>query len=127
MTHWIVREWMNAITLALFLCLAWRFWRVRVEAPHDAPRRDAATALLVLSVGESVRSAWAWLALASQNKGWGVFETVQDAWAAGFVAAALILVGVVCCLRVFSSTRSHRGGVIAMGLAATFLAFTILI
>ena len=125
MTHWIVREWINAVMLALFLCLAWRFWRVRVTSPVTAPRRAAATALFVLSVGECIRSGWAWLALASKNKGWPIFPFVQSSYLIGVIAASVMLVGAVCCLRVFEGT--HQSGAIAFMIAVLFLTITIII
>lgn len=125
MTHWIIREWMNAVTLVLFLCLAVQFYRVRVTSPVKAPRREAATALCVLSIGEAMRSGWAWLALASQNKDWAIFGAVQGSWLAGVVAAGTILIGAVCCLRVFSG--AHRSGFAAIALAAIFLSITMLL
>lgn len=125
MTHWIAREWMNAITLALFMCLAIRFWRVRRDALPSEPRYSAATALMVLCIGETMRSAWAWLALASQNKKWPIFILVQESWWAAILATGLITVGAVCCIRVFS--RKHHGGIGAAVLAVLFLLITIAI
>lgn len=126
MTHWIIREWMNAITLAVFLCLAWRFGWVMMDELATFRRRQAGTAIFVLSLGECVRSAWAWLALAAQNKGWAsVLEAVQEFYVAGIVATSIILIGGVCCLRV--SSGSYKSSALAIMLAATFLTITILI
>lgn len=122
-THWVIREWMNAVTLALFICLFFRFWKVRRDSLPTEPRRPAATALMVLSFGEVLRSAWAWLALAAQNKQWEIFPLVQGWWIAGVAAAGLITVGAVCCIRVFSGKRG--GGLGAAVLAIAFLLITI--
>lgn len=123
MTHWIIREWMNAVTFALSLCLTIRFVRVRIKTPTTEPRYAAATALAVLCAGETVRAGWAWLALASQNKKWPIFILVQESYWVAIIATGLITTGAVCCIRVFSGKR--HGGIGAFLLAIGALLITI--
>ncbi len=102
MTHWIIREQMNAVLLALALCLTFRFGHVWYKTSRAFPKRDAAKALTVLCFGESIRAGWAWLALAAQNKNWQIFPYVQDSYWIGILAVSVITIGTLCCIRVFS-------------------------
>lgn len=127
MTHWIIREWMNALAFPIFLCLSYRFLWVRIETPKGLPRRDAATALFVLCAGEALRGGWAWFALASQNKKWAIGPVVQNAWGIGVASIVLTIIGATCCLRVFKRSGNIGGSMSALIAAAIFLAISILL
>jgi hypothetical protein len=126
MTHWVIREWMNAVALALSLCMVWRFFWVIVDTPIGRPRRDAAIALFVVFSGESLRAGWAWLALASQNKRWPIAQFVQESWLVGVIAIGTIMVGAICCIRVFSDPDNTTGGLGAIAIAFIFLMISVL-
>ena len=126
-TQWLIREWTNAVSLALFGCLTYRFARVALTTDKRHPRRNAAIALCALCLGETIRSLWAWTALASQNKQWAIFPIVREMWWAALLASALIIAGALCCIRVFSSENERHEQYGALILAALFLAFTMVI
>ena len=109
LTQFIIREWMNAVSFGMFTCLAWRFVRVIRESPNEPKKHEAAIALFVVCFGELMRSAWAWLALAAQNKHWSIFPAVQQAYEVGIAAAFTITIGALCCLRVFQPLGSGFG------------------
>jgi hypothetical protein len=124
----IVREWANCVITALTLCLCWRFFWVMVETDRSLPKHRAAIALCVIFLGETLRSSWAWLALAAQNKHWAIFPVVQNSYELVIAATSIMLVGTLCCLRVFASPAgAHGGWVSAVVMVAAFLMLTIML
>lgn len=127
MANLVIREAVNAAIFGLFLCLAWRFWRIWRDA-KGSELRFAAISLCLLFVGEAFRSSLAWLSLASTNSKWPDHLTIlvratSPIW---FIALALIMIGGLLCIRAFPIGEPAKNITIALVISLFFMSLSLL-
>jgi len=128
----IAREVANSIIFPLCLCLCYvmaRTWRDTIRnEPEKRTKRDLVVGLFFLFLGEGLRSGWAWIALASNNRSLPVFEYISELYQVVVIAAAFILLGALCSIKALAAPgKRYHGWTFAVVLVFVCVTVTLLI
>lgn len=133
MNQLAARELINNGWFIVSLCLVGIFvffliTEMREDGWYAKLRNQAALALIVYFIGETLARGWAALLIA-QYSGGATF--IQDVWdieeryPIAMLGAAISFIGAICCVRIFSPPNwGHSGWLAVLAIASVFMLVT---